>query len=82
MTALDPATVAVEISGGPLLPEYHWAQTYQTVSDADGYFRLPPIHRLAQLELHATHPAEAIPLNRPLALDFGRTDLVIDLVFP
>jgi hypothetical protein len=82
MTGLDLTMLSVMITGGAALAEYQWAQVYQVTSDADGYFRLPPIHRVAQIDLHATNGAEPLPLDLPVALDWGRDALVLDLVFP
>jgi hypothetical protein len=91
LSGLDATAVAVEVSGGSALAEYHWAPrssvvgssiVYHAMSDGEGYFRLPPIHRLAQIQLHATHPSEPTPLDLAVALDFGRAKLEIDLVFP
>jgi hypothetical protein len=82
MTGLDLSMVSVKVTGGAAPAEYHWAQIYQTTSDADGYFQLPPIHRVAQINLHATNGAEPLPLDLPIALDWGREALVLDLVFP
>jgi hypothetical protein len=43
----------VQISGPPGPDEYHKMMQFSVVSDADGYYRLPPLNRVAQLELHA-----------------------------
>lgn len=80
MSGLDASMVSIEISGGAL-PEYHWAQIYQTTSDADGYFQLPPIHRVAQVQIHATNVSEPNPVDLPITLDLGLDAVVVDLVF-
>jgi hypothetical protein len=82
MVGLDGTMTSVEISGGAAPPEYHWAQTYQIVSDGDGYFRMPTVHRVAQVQLHATNGAEPQPLDIAIALDWGRESLDLDLIFP
>lgn len=82
MNGLDTSTTAIEISGGPASAEYHWAQVYQATSDVNGYFSLPPIHRFAQIQLHITNPSVLTPLDFPVTLDFGQSDLVVDLIFP
>jgi hypothetical protein len=82
MLGLNITMASVEITGGAASAEYHWARTYQITSDADGYFQLPPVHRLAQIQLHATNGAEPQPLDLPITLDWGREALLIDLVFP
>jgi hypothetical protein len=41
-------TAEVEVSGGSA-NEYHRVSIFSVVSDADGYYRLPPLSRVAQL---------------------------------
>lgn len=41
-----------EIFGGHP-DEYHSLKRFSVTSDADGYYRLPPLSRVAQLEIHA-----------------------------
>ena len=43
----------IEITGGPRPDEYHRVKTFSVTSDAEGYYRLPPLTRVAQLEIHA-----------------------------
>jgi hypothetical protein len=43
----------IEITGGPAPDEYHRVKTFSVTSDAEGYYRLPPLSRVAQLEIHA-----------------------------
>jgi hypothetical protein len=43
----------VEIGGAPGANEYHKLMQFTVASDADGYYRLPPLSRVAQLELRA-----------------------------
>jgi hypothetical protein len=62
MTDLTVATV-VEVSGPIAVPvEYHRVSRFATTSDADGYFRLPLLSRVAQLDLQAddggAHPVQ------------------------
>jgi hypothetical protein len=62
MTNLGAATV-VEVSGPIGAPvEYHRVSRFATTSDADGYFRLPLLSRVAQLDLQAddggAHPVQ------------------------
>lgn len=42
----------VEINGLPRV-EHHRLMNFSVVSDADGYYRMPPLSRVAQLEIHA-----------------------------
>jgi hypothetical protein len=41
----------VLVSGLP--DEHHKLMTFSVMSDADGYYRMPPLSRLAQVEIHA-----------------------------
>ena len=43
----------VQITGLPGQDEYHKLTTFSVLSDADGYYRLPPLSRVAQVEIHA-----------------------------
>ena len=43
----------IEITGGPGPNESHKVMTFSVTSDVDGYYRLPPLSRVAQLEIHA-----------------------------
>jgi hypothetical protein len=43
----------VQITGLPGKDEYHKLTTFSVLSDADGYYRLPPLSRVAQVEIHA-----------------------------
>jgi hypothetical protein len=82
MSGLDATMTAVEVTGGSAAAEYHWAAVYSVTSDPDGYYRLPPVHRIAQIQLHTDNAAEPTPLTLPVTLDWGRSELVLDLVFP
>ena len=47
------AAQEVRITGPPGLDEYHKLRLFSVTSDANGYYRLPPLSRVAQLEMHA-----------------------------
>jgi hypothetical protein len=69
----------IEISGDGLPSEYHHFQLYTTTSGVNGYFRLPPIHRAAQLTLRARHPPLAnveIVLSPEYHHDENRVDFM------
>jgi hypothetical protein len=82
MAGLDATMTGIVLKTPGLAHEYHQATLYRAVSDANGYFRLPPIHRAAQIELTVTHGAEPNPLVRPVTLDWNASGIVLDLVFP
>lgn len=74
---LDGATV--EIRGGAA-PEYQTVRLYQTTSDADGFYRLPPISRVASVKLHADFGALLSP--EPVASpDYRRFQNLVDVTF-
>jgi hypothetical protein len=43
----------VEITGAPGPEEYHKVMSFSVTSDPAGYYRLPPLSRVAQLQIHA-----------------------------
>jgi hypothetical protein len=43
----------VQITGVPGEDEYHRVMTFSVLSDPEGYYRLPPLSRVAQVEIHA-----------------------------
>ena len=43
----------VQITGLPTKDEYHKLTTFSALSDSEGYYRLPPLSRVAQIEIHA-----------------------------
>jgi hypothetical protein len=45
------ASQAVQIGGGSAPVEYHTASKFVAQSDADGYYRFPPLSRVAQVEI-------------------------------
>lgn len=72
----------IEITGGPGPDEYHRVKTFSVTSDAEGYYRLPPLSRVAQLEIHAekvvgAQTFHARTLFRP---DYQQRDNRLDLI--
>ena len=43
----------VQITGPGTPDEFHQLRRFSTISDADGYYRLPPLSRVAQVQIHA-----------------------------
>jgi hypothetical protein len=68
------------IALGAGTPEYQGACAIQAVSDADGYFQLPALHRIATLALEATAPARS-PVSLSFAPDYSVGSNVIQIVF-
>lgn len=72
----------VEIDDGAAPPEYHEAHPYQATSDADGFFRLPPIARVAMILLHAQRAGLVSPDDLRLAPDYRVAENRITVMFP
>jgi hypothetical protein len=79
LAAMNAVTAGVvEISGGPA-PEYQTVSLYSTVSDAEGYYRLPPLSRVASVKIQATQaPAQELVMSP----DYGRYENLVDVVYP
>ena len=79
MAAIGPATV-IELHGGASPAEYHLVSRFATVSDADGLYRLPPISRVAQIELEVTDGVHAtlVPTVSP---DYSLPENRVDFTF-
>lgn len=77
-----PSGVVVELDDGAAPPEYHEMELYQTTSDADGHFRLPPIARVAMVLLHAERLGLAPPDDARLTPDYRLADNRITVTFP
>ena len=74
-------TFKVTTIGPPPPPpdEYHRAAMFDVVTDADGYYRLPPLSRVAQLTVRAQFGALA-PVDRELRADFTQRSQRLDFV--
>ena len=72
----------VQISGGPAPDEYHSIMNFSVASDADGYYRLPPLSRVAQLEIHAekTVGAQTFQATRIFRPDYQQRDNRLDFM--
>lgn len=81
MTGLVNGAV-VEISGGGGPPEYHEVSLYQATSDAEGYFRLPPMARVAMVLLHAQRVGLTSPDDARVAPDYRVAENRITVMFP
>jgi len=72
----------IEITGGPGPDEYHKAMTFSVTSDGEGFYRLPPLSRVAQLEIHAekvigAQTFQATTVFRP---DYQQRDNRLDFI--
>jgi hypothetical protein len=72
----------VEIDDAGGAPEYHEAALYRTNSDADGYFRLPPIARVAMVFLHAERLGLVSPDDAMVTPDYRVAENRLTVMFP
>ena len=70
----------VRLTGGPQAPEYHRVYRFIVTSDSDGYYRLPPVSRVAQLLLHAAHGG-LTPVESAFCPDYTQRENRCDFMF-
>jgi hypothetical protein len=75
------ATEIVEISSGGNPREFHRFDLYSATSGANGFFRWPPLSRIAQLEIEADRGGGQPLLRRRIAPDYSSREQVVDLIF-
>lgn len=75
-----PTASIVEISGGAD-PEYQHIALYEGLSDAGGYYRLPPVSRVAQLELKAERAGLPKPVKMVVSPNYDRFEDFRDILF-
>jgi hypothetical protein len=75
-----PDTVLEVLGGGSPL-EYHRARPLSAVSDGDGYFRLPPLSRVAQVEVEADRGGGFPVLRQLVSVDYERAPRQVEFVF-
>jgi hypothetical protein len=82
MNALGLANVVEIFGGGVGLPsEYHRVSHFQTTSDTSGYFRLPPLSRVAQLEIQADDGGIHQTIRRTLVPNYDERENRLDFIF-
>lgn len=84
LAGIGASTSAIEIAGGGmgLQPEYQPSSRYQATTGLEGDYALPPIHRIAAIELTATHASQPNPLKQTVVLGWGRATVITDFIFP
>ena len=70
----------VRVAGGPNPDEYHELRLFSAASDADGYYRLPPLSRVAQLSVRA-EKAPLTPIEVELRPDYDLFENRLDFIF-
>ena len=71
----------LEIVDGVVPDEPRSMQLYETLTDADGFYRLPPISRVAQVRITAVSGANP-PVHTILRIDYGRGENRHDITIP
>jgi hypothetical protein len=79
LAGLAAAGTAV-VSGGPTTAEFQQISTFAVTSDADGYFQLPPLSRVAQVAINASAPA-LTPIKFDFQPDYTQSENWVDIVF-
>ena len=69
-----------EITSGPTV-EYHRFKTFSVTSDAQGFFRLPQLSRVAQLEITADRGAGNPLISSVFSPDYTNPANRVDFVF-
>lgn len=74
---------AVKISSGPSSAasenEYHWVRLYDVVSDSNGFYRLPPVSRIAQMRVDIEMNGEVLS-TRVIAPRYPAHDQQVDFI--
>lgn len=82
LAGIAAGTTAIEIDGGGNPPEFHATTRYDAATDARGAYLLPPIHRVAAVELRVSHAALAVPVTRAATLAWNASALTEDFIVP
>ncbi|HEY1749962.1 MAG TPA: hypothetical protein VGG29_01780 [Caulobacteraceae bacterium] len=82
MAGLDAGMSAVVVSGGGAPDEFHTAALVVAATDIDGYARLPPLHRVAQLRLRVHHASQPTDLRQDVMPTLGARSIDLSLSFP
>jgi hypothetical protein len=70
----------VQLTGGAHPPEYHRVRQFSVHSDSAGYYRLPPLSRVAQLVIRAEHGGP-IPVEQEFRPDYALRENRLDFMF-
>jgi len=72
----------IEIDGGGVPSEIAALTRVPTITDARGFYALPPLHRAALIRLQAQHAAEPQPAAATFVLESSLAATRGDIVFP
>jgi len=70
----------VQLTGGAHPPEYHRVRQFSVHSDPAGYYRLPPLSRVAQLVIRAEHGG-LTPVEHEFCPDYTLRENRLDFMF-
>jgi hypothetical protein len=71
----------IEVDDGIAPREFHTVQLYETVTSTEGFYALPPIHRVAQLQITADDGVNP-PSVTTVRLDYTRESNRHDITIP
>jgi hypothetical protein len=78
LTGIAGATT-IEIDDGGPDPEYHTVSLFSVATDAGGFYRLPALNRVGQLELTADDGVNP-PVRRIIVPDYELAENLVDIV--
>jgi hypothetical protein len=74
--------ITIEMTGGAGAVEFHEARLYRVVSDVDGFFRLPPLQRVAMVLIHSERLGLPTPADERFAPEYRQADNHLTVLFP
>jgi hypothetical protein len=80
VATLQPAAFAT-VSDGVDPDEYHAVSYFDTTADAQGFYALPPLSRVAQLNLEANIGAVPPPITVTFSPDYSQDTNKVDVTF-
>lgn len=75
------SNVTIEITDGLAEPEYHAISLYSVNSDPNGFYRLPPLSRVAQAEITASRADLPDPVVTIFSPNYDLVENRLDLIF-
>jgi hypothetical protein len=82
LSGIGAGTGSIVISGGGQADEYQPTTPYSATSLSQGQYVLPPIHRIAAVQLTASHPTQPTPIVRKVMLAWNSATQTEDFIFP
>lgn len=79
---IGPGTSSIVISGAGQPDEYQPTMPYAAASLTEGQYVLPPIHRVAAVQMTVSHASQPTPIVRKVMLAWNVATQFEDFVFP